>query len=136
MTEIAAYKGEGRLYDHLIRIWTRSPYSHVEIALGRTETHFRGLSASPRDGGVRVAEIEIKPDHWDFFEAEGNLTAIEPLVGARYDWKGIFLSQILPFGLDSPSRYFCSELAAVYLGLPKPQSYSPRKIVDYLRGRK
>lgn len=136
MTEIAAYKGKGRLYDRLIRIWTRSPYSHVEIVITRNDTHFRGLSASPRDGGVRMAKIKIKPGNWDFFETEGNLTAIEPLVGARYDWKGIFLAQILPFGLGSPKRYFCSELAAVYLGLPKPQSYSPRKIVDYLRGRK
>lgn len=132
MSEVAAYKGEGRLYDRLIRIWTRSKYSHVEIVLSRNETHFVGLSASPRDGGVRIETIEIKPDHWDFFPAQGDLEQIEAAVGARYDWQGIFLSQILPLGIGSASRYFCSELVAVFLGLLKPQSYSPGDIVRHL----
>lgn len=135
MIQIAAYKGRGRKYDRLIRWWTCSAYSHVEIVLSSSDGAFMGLSASPRDGGVRVKEISIKDGNWDFFSIDQNPVDVSDLIGARYDWTGIFLSQILPLEISAKGRFFCSELVAIHMGLPKPQTYSPHDIVQHIIGQ-
>ena len=71
MITLAFYKGRGsswwiRLQDGLIRFATRSPYSHVELIVGRAE-HDREetcLSSSGRDGGVREKRIVLERAKW------------------------------------------------------------------------
>lgn len=50
---LAFYKGEGDWVDKVVRWWTKSQYSHVEVIVGDT-----WYSSSPRDGGVRSMQME------------------------------------------------------------------------------
>ncbi|EMO9523727.1 hypothetical protein RJ634_006313, partial [Pseudomonas aeruginosa] len=102
---LAAYKGKGKLFNRLIRLWTRSKYSHCELVM----PDGRWLSASAMDGGVREKRIELDIEHWDLFPVPwANLARIEGLFarheGKGYDWLGIFLSQLLPVAIDDRER--------------------------------
>lgn len=133
---IAAYKGKGTFFDSLIRWWTKSPYSHVEIVLHRNQYYFKGFSSSTRDGGVRVKSIKVKSGHWDFFEADAPRLEEEEMrkhIGKGYDFMGILLSQILPLKRHSKRRFFCSELCAHMMGLSAPQKYSPDDLVKHIK---
>lgn len=123
---LALYKGKGTLFNRLIRLWTRSAYSHCELVM--PDGHW--LSASATDGGVRAKQISQNPEHWDLLPLPwANKGQIERLFSANqskgYDWLGIFASQILPMGIDNKSRMFCSEFCAVALGFDSAQRYSP-----------
>jgi hypothetical protein len=141
-TRLAFYKAKnGDIFDKLIAWWTRSPYSHCEIVIGN-----KWYSSSPRDGRVRKAIIEPNPDSWDYIDVPMN-TMDEVLVetlfkkydGAKYDFMGILLSQILPLGMHSKSKWFCSEICAYVLQnvdkLPygkEPNWYSPGRLYSRL----
>lgn len=139
---LAFYKGQGDLFDKMIRLWTRSPYSHTEIIIDG-----RWYSSSPRDGRVRGRVIVPTPGHWDFAEVtmtesdtQKVLSFLRSQIGKRYDWLGIFLSQIVPLGIQNPTRWFCSELCSAALKkggmrLEKhPQWYSPGRLYERVRG--
>ncbi|WP_244322649.1 MULTISPECIES: hypothetical protein [Pseudomonas] len=131
MIQLALYKAPGDLYDRLIRIWTRSPYSHCELIL----EDGRFASSSPRDGGVRAKLIEPDPAVWDFLPLPWvREEMVEELLqaehGSGYDWIGILGSQILPVGIQSQSRWFCSEFCAQAIGLEQPQRYSPGSLFE------
>ncbi|MBS7724580.1 hypothetical protein I0E51_06075 [Pseudomonas lalucatii] len=64
---LALYKGRGRLFNRLIRLWTRSRYSHCELVM----PDGRWLSASAMDGGVRAKRIELDLAHWDLIPCPG-----------------------------------------------------------------
>lgn len=133
IVRLALYKAPGELSDRLIRAWTRSPYSHCELVLPDA----RFVSSSPRDGGVRAKVIEPDPAVWDFLPLPWIQPAhveqlLEQEAGAGYDWLGILGSQILPTGIQSRSRWFCSEFCASVLGLEKPQCYSPGQLAVML----
>lgn len=124
---LALYKGRGRLFNRLIRLWTGSIYSHCELVM----PDGRWLSASAMDGGVRARRIEQNPEHWELIPVPwANARLIETVFdrheGAGYDWAGIFLSQLLASGLHSDRRMFCSEFCAVALGFHRSgQRFSP-----------
>jgi hypothetical protein len=131
MIQLALYKAPGDLYDKAIRVWTRSPYSHCELVL----PDGRFASSSPRDGGVRAKLIEPDSQAWDFVPLPWvREEVVEELLqteqGAGYDWVGILGSQILPVGIQSPSRWFCSEFCAHVIGLEQPQRYSPGSLFE------
>lgn len=143
--ELAFYRGEGRLFDRLIRLWTRSRFSHCEIVLRREGGQALLFSASPRDGGVRKVWRVLDPSRWECVTVRGHgldalslATFIGKTVGAKYDWAGIFGSQLFAAGFQKQKRWFCSEICAEVLGLPEPQRYSPealRKMVLFLNGK-
>lgn len=125
---LALYKGKGTLFNHLIRLWTRSKYSHCEI-VSRTVW----LSASAMDGGVRAKQIELNLEHWDLIPLPWADQRCIDLIfqqhrGKGYDWAGIFLSQLIASGLHSRRRMFCSEFCAAALGFDNPQRYSPAQL--------
>ena len=128
---LAAYKGKGKLFNRLIRLWTRSRYSHCELVM----PDGRWLSASAMDGGVREKYIELNLEHWDLFPLPWASAARVEDVFARhwglgYDWLGIGLSQLLPVAIDHRDRMFCSEFCAAALGFQDAQRYSPALLVD------
>ena len=110
--KVAFFKGTG-IIDLLIRFYTFSKYSHCELLFndgswfgckpnGDTKTNYRS---------------RIINDKWDFIELNITLEEEKKIkiwcdneVGCSYDWKGIFLSQILPFGEQSRDKWFCSEI--------------------------
>jgi len=142
MLELAFYRGNGNNFDKLIRWWTDSDYSHVEIVINGV-----GYSSSPRDGGVRKANINFGNGNWDMFEIPCTYLQEEKIrlffereMWKKYDWLGIFLTQAIPIGTQDPLRWFCSEIAmAAFYHAEittienKPKWYSPedmyRKII-------
>lgn len=88
-----------------------------------------------RYGGVRAKIIEPDPAVWDFLPLPWLQPAhveqlLEQEAGAGYDWLGILGSQILPVGIQSRSRWFCSEFCAQAVGLERPQRYSPGQLAE------
>ena len=140
---IAFYKGRaddpwGRVKDWAIRKATGGKYSHAELIEGRADlgAQARCLSASSRDGGVREKTIHLTPGHWDLVEmpidpAEA-ADFIRQRIGMRYDWRGVFLSQVLAFGGHSKRRWFCSEIIAAALNMERPNRISPQMLFDIL----
>lgn len=128
---LALYKAPGDLVDRAVRLWTRSVYSHCELVL----SDGRFVSSSPRDGGVRAKCIEPSSNTWDFValpwvEQEDVEAALEREGGTGYDWIGIIGSQLLPIGIHSRKRWFCSEFCGAVMGLEKPERYSPGELAE------
>lgn len=131
---LALYKGKGTLFNRLIRLWTRSIYSHCELIT----PDGTWLSASGRDGGVRPKRIELNLEHWDLIPLPWASEALiwqvyRKHAGKGYDWLGLFGAQLLGAGIDNPTRMFCSEFCAAALGFPQPQRYSPAMLGDVVR---
>lgn len=131
--KVAFYKGKGGTFNKLIRWWTKSDYSHVELIIDGV-----WYSSSHIDGGVRGKVIEPKPGHWDIYQLKNVDTlyardCIRYALTHKYDWTGIIFSQIFPLGLQNPERYFCSELVGEALSIDYPQRYSPGELFLKLR---
>lgn len=141
MVTLAFYKGQGDRIDRAIRWWTASPYSHVELinwlGTANPEGHPKALAfaASHRDGGVRGRVIAMAPGHWDYVtvpwaDAPRVWSRARGLNGAGYDYPGLILSQLLNLRRGFRQRWFCSELLADLLDLPRPSAYSPGDLHD------
>ncbi len=113
MVKLAFYKGEGDWVDKVVRWWTKSQYSHVEVVVGDT-----WYSSSPRDGGVRSMQLEdYNAEHWAILgypgvSASDVFDLFRKTKGSKYDFIGILFSQVLPIGLNSITKWYCSEWAA------------------------
>lgn len=111
--KIAFYKAKGDWVDLLVRVWTNSPYSHCEIVLGKN-----WYSSSPRDGGVRVKQIIDNCNSWDLIEVDIDEERLyqkyREYRGNGYDFKGIFLSNILLFGWYSKDKMTCSRCVRIF----------------------
>jgi len=141
MITLAFYKGRAsnpwhRFQDGVIRRVTGGVYSHVELIAGSASlgAEHLCLSASGRDGGVRAKVLTLKPAHWDLVELinpqSSAVRFIRDRIGARYDYRGLILSQVFALGRHSADRWFCSEICAAALGLPNPQRLSPQMLFD------
>lgn len=138
---VAFYKGPG-FVSRLIKLWTRSKYSHCEI-LFEDGRHFSADTKMPMNTRFSTEPLTIK--NWDFIvlpvgiDDENKIKAFcVDEVGCRYDWTGIFLSQFIHLGYQSKSKWFCSEVCAAALQqiglLPgwKPNRISPGKLFKLL----
>lgn len=132
---LALYKGQGRLFNRLVRLWTRSSYSHCEIVM----PDGRWLSASAMDGGVRAKRIELDLTHWDLIPLPWACPRLithvfECHAGKGYDWLGILASQLLPLAIDNRRRMFCSEFCAAALGFHwSAQRFSPALLSEVVQ---
>lgn len=123
---LAFWKGEGifggTFFNGLIRLWTRSLTSHVEVVFGDTHEDGRSLcfssstweGAKGRKNGTRFKYIGVHNDpKWVLVEVpwseEKVLAFCQSVEGRPYDWLGVmrFVFPILP---QSPYAYFCSEV--------------------------
>jgi len=115
---VAFYRAEkGRWWDKLIAARTGSPYSHCELVIERDEHRARCFSASPREGCVRVKQIEFDDGKWDFIWLPGeNKKKLEECdvwkeLGAKYDWPGVISAGMYPLpGVQVKKWWFCSEI--------------------------
>lgn len=137
---LALYKGPGIWPgSHLIRFWTRSPYSHCELVVGD-----QCFSSSLLDGGVRQKQIALTPDKWDLIplpwaDPARVLLHYHATQDDAYDWWALIGSQIFNRRSEVSGAAFCSEWCAAALGLPNPETFSPETLGDYceyLNGRK
>ncbi len=140
--KIAFLKGKGIL-DRLIQIWTLSKYSHCEMvftdgmtvgtSLGMPFTVTKQTNAFYSPGLWDMVEVKLTPDE----EEKVKKFALEQ-VGKKYDWMGIYLSQILPFRMQKTNKWFCSELCVASLQQVgkvsdiKPCRVSPGKLSKML----
>lgn len=132
----AFYKGTrpglAGIYNRLVRWWTRSEFSHVELVLST------GIawSAAFADGGVRDKPIDVNTANWVVINLPPELEqAAEAWFaahrGARYDLLGNLQFVLSPIP-HSQRRWFCSEAVAAALGIPEPWRYSPASLASTL----
>lgn len=143
----------GTLVDKAINIWTGLyGYSHSEIVFEMIDVQADGknlsCSASPRDGDVRFERINFQSGHWELIDLPSIDTVekeqevydfLKPYVGAKYDWRGIFLWFILPFKKQSNKKWWCSEICAMVLDkfvLPLDYRISPNRLAKKLKAPK
>lgn len=136
MMRAAFYKGTrpgiAGLYNRAVRLWTRSPYSHVELIF----SDGMAASSSFADGGVRLKAIDFSADRWDFIDLPGEDEEyarrwFNAHVGQPYDLLGNLHFVLFPIaGLRR--AWFCSEAAAAALGLPDPYRFDPATLASTL----
>ena len=132
---IAFYKARGRRRDRLIRRWTRSPYSHVEILLMDRKT-LVGINP-PTKNIVKKSfprKYTLKTD-WDLVsisidrEQEKRLLEfMSRTMGHKYDWIGMLLSNLIPFKVKQKNKWYCSEWvleALLYANILQTRKISP-----------
>ncbi|WP_371767479.1 hypothetical protein [Massilia sp.] len=131
----AFYKGTHAgmpgIYNRLVRWWTRSPYSHVELIFfdGGPDDDCQAASASYMDGGVRFKWFAFDPALWDFVDLPGYLALpalrwFDDHEGDAYDLVGNVHFVFSPVG-DDKRKWFCSEAVASALGMPNPERFDP-----------
>lgn len=154
--KLAFYKAShGTWLDKTIAWWTRpliwkfwesGKYSHVEFLFSDNST----FAASPEVGGTRfssaIKEEIYDQNQWELVDIdcfnESTILAKCNLVNhAKYDWFCIFFSFVIPFDIQDPSRYTCSELVdSILFNDKRSFSVSPNalydKIVSYLASNK
>jgi hypothetical protein len=109
----------GGWYGTLIRLWTRSPYIHTELEFSNGE---RFTSLAGRGTGYNDSLVPADEGAWTRVPVDVTApqeAAIRAFchdeLGCRYDWAGIALTQILGFGRQSRTKWFCSELCMAAL---------------------
>lgn len=130
---VAFYRGKGTMADKIVRMATRSPFSHCELIQCEV-TPRRGdtvtcISASGRDNGVRIKEIELKAEKWDIYAVPwappDTWQRAEAKLGEPYELWSMVISQLFNFRRHERGKWFCSELVAYALGLNMPHAKSP-----------
>ena len=127
-------------FDKLVSFWTRSQYTHVELIFSSGLS----FSSSIRDGGCRYKAIGYDSITWDYISLD-YITPERELeikkfcnsqTGKGYDFLGILLSQFIPFNIQDPKRWFCSEIVSKALGFTHASSYSPKSLYNIFKGEK
>lgn len=119
------HTGPPGIYNRLVRWWTRSPYSHVELVFPSGVA----ASSSAMDGGVRFKAIDFDPEKWDFVELPAHLADaawrwFEDHEGQAYDVLGNVHFVLSAVG-DDKRKWFCSEAVGAALGMPDPARFDP-----------
>lgn len=119
------------LVSSLIRLRTGSRYTHCEIVIsggiGRSSDCF---SASMQDGGVRRKNIILHGANWDLVPVHIDPRRLDRIIasetGKSYDTAGM-IAWGTPFddNLEHKDKWFCSEICAYALKMPRPWRYSP-----------
>lgn len=144
--KLAFYKGKEEenpkadRVDKAVCWWTCSRFSHCELIFGEN-TFF---SASGRDGGVRFKTFNPNPVRWEIYDIGSYLvhrglgeewirSSAETYNGQDYDYIGIFLTIVVPLGLQSTEKWWCSEIIGSLLNLPFKFCKSPETLFQHLK---
>jgi hypothetical protein len=129
------HKGVPGIYNRLVRWWTQSSYSHVELVFSD------GMcwSSSYMDKGVRGKYIDLNDGNWDLIELRPGFNVNEEVAlswftnhkGQKYDILGNIHFIFSPVN-DSKNKWFCSEAVAAALGFYKPERYDPGTLYETL----
>jgi hypothetical protein len=143
------YKGDGDLFDWLIRKWTRSPYSHCAVVFtfeGGEQVLYEAQNGVGVVSRTVVADIDLRTSQWDHIDIPVSAASQEKVLdwcrgelGCKYDWRGMFWSQVLFIPREHPDKWFCSEYAAAALEQmwmlqgKKPCTFSPGSLERLLK---
>lgn len=112
MIKIAFYKNNKYLSNRIISWWTGGPYSHVELIFDNNQWF---SASSWEEKRVRFKNIEYKKEHWDVFyiNKEINIDRVynksRSIIGKKYDWTGVLLTQVFNRRQHNFEHFFCSE---------------------------
>ena len=119
------------LLERLIQFFTKSNVVHCEIVSELCKDQFFGYTSLPFKG-VTTHWVCYNPNEWEFIKIEVNpldiLSFYKQHSDKKYDYLGC-LGFVLNVK-ENPNRYFCSEFCAEALGLQKPSSFSPAKLME------
>jgi len=135
---VAFYKGEGLSRDRIVRGWTGSPYSHVELIMPNGT--MTGITP-PDYPVIRTKSISgIQKTDWDFIDisvTEQQLISLRRFIdstkGQGYDWFGMIVSHLTPFKVRIPNKWYCSEWVAYALSVSKILTWKQMKLYDIPR---
>lgn len=113
-------KGSNGIYSKLIKFFKKTKHTHCEI---RFADGFCGTSDSSRGGVVYYYLGIIDQDKWDVVTIPCTKTEediirkifTEEECGCKYDWLGIILCQVFPWGRQHKNKWFCSEICTYAL---------------------
>ena len=135
---VAFYKGEGLRRDRIVRWWTGSPYSHVELIMPNGT--MTGITP-PDYPVIRTKSISgIQKTDWDFIDisvTEKQLNLLRRFIdstrGQGYDWFGMIVSHLTPLKVRIPNKWYCSEWVAYALSVSKILTWKQMKLYDIPR---
>ena len=107
---LAFKKNEKGFSSSLIRWFTKSEYSHVEMIIGE-----KWISSNAK-GGVHILDLQPLPDNWDYVEVKVQkkylshvIEFIEDQKDCKYDFSGIVWSQFFKINRsDNSKKWFSS----------------------------
>lgn len=131
---LASYKGTRQglkgLTSRLIRVATKSIYSHTELCVGHPFNGPVDCLSAERRPGVRIKRMALAPAKWDLIplptlSADSVHAFYAQYKGQRYDLIGT-VRTLLPFvGREHADKWFCSEVAAHVMGYPEAWRMHP-----------
>ena len=137
--KVIFWKKKSSFISRLIMCWTNSQYSHCEL-LFSDGVRF-GINSNFNAKFYKDTDYE----NWDVLEIKGGdeekvKYSCNEIIGCKYDWVGVIFSQIFPFGWESKTKWFCSEVCVDRLQAgnytqvfgAKPYRVSPNKLYDLL----
>ena len=136
MIQVGFYKGKGDIVNKLVRLRTRSEYSHCGIVI-RHENNVQFLTSSFRHRGVVKHDKCVDNGQWDFLTvgwvSESQILEFyERTKTLKYDFKGALIGQLLKSDHHDRDKYFCSEWCAEALGILDSWRYSPVDLYNTL----
>jgi hypothetical protein len=143
--KLAFFIGKGDYLDKLVRLWTKSKYSHVELVVGDY-----WYSSNPNHGCVvKQHKSNFNLENWEFIEVqiEDNIfknifnNFLLKQLGKKYDYLGIFLSHIISLNIHHQHKWFCSELVSEFLlkcgffpEITDSNNFSPEHLYRLIKG--
>jgi hypothetical protein len=157
MIYIGLKRGTG-IYSWLIRLWTRSRYSHVGIVyvpnmrlksdVQLTEVHETipcfMYEATAKHGVIKrhITIGELADEGYNLtqdsevyavYKEEEIIERLERHIGDDYDWLAIYLAKIIPINIQDRRKWFCFEYIAWALGMEKAWRWTGRTFEKFLK---
>lgn len=142
MVRLAFRKHSNSIFSLAIKAWTLGPYSHVEFILDDTV-----FGAVESIGTFNYPGPIIDTACWDYVTVSMSAHDEWHLrnwclseMNCGYDWKGLWLSQVIGLRREDPEKWFCSEFCTaglqqvgLFKGI-KPCTVSPNRLGRLMRG--
>ena len=132
---VAFYKGEGLRRDKVIRWWTGSPYSHVELVM--PSGMIAGIRPPYNPYISKRAAGELAEEEWELVKlpvTEKQLKKVKDFIestkGQGYDWVGMIASHLTPFKVKFPKKWYCSEWIAHALRVSRVIDWKKARIFE------
>ena len=135
------------LSDKVIAWWTNSKYSHCEIVVDGTNiaVHPDSIEATEYVSGMDYEfdavdlQLQVTEEQYDNFWEYVSTN----ILGKKYDWLGIGVSQVVKVGVQDDSKWTCSEATSKMLQVLgdsrfwsiHPGDMSPGDIAEILLGK-
>ena len=142
MIYIALKRGTG-FYSWLIRLWTRSRYSHVAVGYvpANTQTDETTLYEATAKHGVlkrTMHVLEMLSEGYKVYRIKDIdeakiIERLERHIGDKYDWWAIFFSRIIPLNIQHRKQWYCFEYVAWALGMKKAWRWTGRTFEKFLK---